>query len=268
MKKFYHGTLSKNIDNIKKFGLLIDPPTNFKHVHGFSTEKQISLSTNYNEAFYYISLFANKNPITILIIELEDDFKLYDGLSDIEKVSKVNILLKNIKGAYDKEEFIKLKNLENNKNNINYNLLRGRDKDVALKYYKEEIRLTMSKLNKYLEMAKYDRRYDKPGWSILPIGAINLKTGKNQYINVLDDTGAMILVKSMTGQYKLVCGAGSPDGYGKMDDYVTLYHDQTMNNFGNPVSWKIVGQFKTNQEGLDNVAKICGKNSVAGAVFK
>ena len=134
-KILYHGTLSKNVPSVQGKGLLIHPSSNFKNIHGFNTGGQISLATTYNDAFYYISLFANNQPVTILVIKLDSSFKLEKGLSDIEKVVKKDIEPKYIIGAYKGEDLIKLNNLNNNTNYINFNLLKGSDKTVALKYF-------------------------------------------------------------------------------------------------------------------------------------
>lgn len=150
----YHGTLSKNLLSIQRNGLRNDSSSNEK-IHGYDTNGQISFSTNYNDAFYYASLFANKSPISILLVELNNDIEIFKGAAHSEIIVKKSIPNTFIRGAFLNEKMIPLKQLKTNINYINYELLTGMDKKVALKYYinenKNKEKNNMSKLR---EMVK------------------------------------------------------------------------------------------------------------------
>lgn len=137
---FYHGTRSENLDSIRKEGLSISAKTN-KDTHGFNTRGQISLTGDYNQAFYYSSIFAKEGvPITILVIQLDySDNKFENGISYREYVTKYDIDPKYIIGAYDERgKLIKLKDLESTINYIDFNRLTGSDLKVAKQYYMNE----------------------------------------------------------------------------------------------------------------------------------
>ena len=133
---FYHGTLSENIDSIRKEGLSISAKTN-KNTHGFNTQGQISLTGDYTQAFYYSSLFANHEPITILVIQIDyADNKFEKGISYREYVIKYDIDPKYIIGAYDENhKLIPLKDLKSTNNYIDFNRLSGSDLKVAKQYH-------------------------------------------------------------------------------------------------------------------------------------
>jgi hypothetical protein len=133
--RFFHGTTSSNIESIRKNGLLTSVETN-KKIHGFNTQGQISLSSDYNLAFYYSSLFSSKKPITILVIQLDTSYKIDRGFSHQEYVVKFDISPENILGAYDEKcNLIPLKKLDNTLNYIDFSLLSGSDLKVAKQYH-------------------------------------------------------------------------------------------------------------------------------------
>lgn len=180
MKILYHGTMSKNLDKIKHTGLKINSSNN-KHIHGYDVDGQISLSSSYQDAFYYASLFANQNPITILIIKI-DETVLKKGTAFNELVSKMDILPEFIIGAYDEEKIIKLKHLNVDRNYINYELLTGADKRVALKQYnniKMEFNMKISKILTERSFSKYEEFQDA-------LMAAKEKNNYNEFKNILE----------------------------------------------------------------------------------
>ena len=123
-KVFYHGTFSSNIDSIRKSGLLCNTKTN-KSIHGFNTEGQISITPDYDTAYYYASLFAGKKPLMILKLSLGKKFKIIKGFSSIEFILKQDVQPEFIDGAYEGDSFVQLKDLDPNKNYIDYKQLKG-----------------------------------------------------------------------------------------------------------------------------------------------
>lgn len=128
---FFHGTLSSNVDSIREHGLLTTANTN-KKIHGFNTQGQISLTGDYNLAFYYASIFSDKKPITILVIQLDTSYKFNKGISFSEYTAKFNIRPENILGAYNESgKLIPLNKLNKEMNYIDMSRLTGNDLKVA-----------------------------------------------------------------------------------------------------------------------------------------
>jgi len=123
-KIFYHGTLSSNLNSIKEKGLLCNTKTN-KAIHGFNTEGQISITPDYDTAYYYASLFSGKNPVTILKLSLDHSFKIIKGFSSVEFVLRQDVNPKFIVGANEGDTFVTLKDLDPMKSYVDYKLLKG-----------------------------------------------------------------------------------------------------------------------------------------------
>lgn len=135
-KIYYHATLSSNIPSIDTNGLKIGIKTN-KHVHGFDIKNKIFVSTSYDEAFYYGSLFANKKPISIIILKLPDSY-VKPGYTKTEFIVNQNIDPIFIEGVYQNKKIIDLSLVDINKNYINYDMLKGADLKVALEDYNND----------------------------------------------------------------------------------------------------------------------------------
>lgn len=135
---YYHGTPSSNLPSIRKVGLLTDPPKTFESSHGWKTKGRLSLSDNYDDAFYYASLFTSQKnePITILRVKVPISKKLKRGVAYTEKISDEDIDPKYLTTISSDNKVISLKNLKSNKNHINlFRLKRIANRLVAEESY-------------------------------------------------------------------------------------------------------------------------------------
>lgn len=128
-------------------------------------------------------------------------------------------------------------------------------------------------LNEWKKYNENRSNYVYPkGWAVLNAGTINLKNGDTKYFNVIENLdgreGTLVLVKN--GSKYLVISSSSSIKYYKekypIGSYAKAYHDQTFRPFSNDLL--IVGYYKTNEESLNKIKEIIGKNTASFAVFK
>jgi hypothetical protein len=118
---------------MKSNGLEIGSASNTKS-HGYSgMGDKIFLAETYNEAFYFISQFVKQSE-PIAILQVKRDFDIEAGRPrEWKTYENVPPALMSI---WDGSKMIPLKRLKpENINYINYDLLKGADKTVALKYW-------------------------------------------------------------------------------------------------------------------------------------
>lgn len=123
-KPYYHGTFSSNLPSIKRHGLTFKQP-NPEHGYKDTTDK-IFIADDYNEAFYYISIFASQRghpPISILTVKPNSE--VYKGYARNEYYVTEPIPPKNIKAD----------GWNPNTSYIDITRLKGADRKVAEKYY-------------------------------------------------------------------------------------------------------------------------------------
>jgi hypothetical protein len=133
-KILFHGTRSSVLPNIKSKGLEIGSKSNTK-AHGYSgMENKIFLAETYNEAFYFISSFVKQGePIAILQIRKNFDIESLGRAREWVTYEDIPPALISI---WDGSKMIPLKRIKpENINYINYDLLKGADQSVALKYW-------------------------------------------------------------------------------------------------------------------------------------
>lgn len=129
-----------------------------------------------------------------------------------------------------------------------------------------------------------EARYMKNAWHVLPIGAVNLVTGKNKFLDVFEDEGEEgVLVLVSRVEYNFNTGQNENKGYKGIigykdktqplgwyikehgEDYIALQHDQNLNDMGN---WKLEKEFLTTKEGFEELINYTGKKSLICAVMK
>lgn len=119
--------------------------------------------------------------------------------------------------------------------------------------------------------SKHPSYYDrKRAISILPIGLVNLTTGKNALFgNVFDGweegSGVNLLVKDQsTGKFMAVHSSG--DVGIPVGTQVQFKHDQSFRPIGEV--WEVIGIFPHSKEGLTQLSQKAGKAAVSMATFK
>jgi len=94
---------------------------------------------------------------------------------------------------------------------------------------------------------------------VLPLGMINLKTGKNKFIDdFLDSMWSFVLIEK-DGKYALIAGASN--NYEFENNIIYLAHDQTHRDLG---KWKYQGNYKN----LNALRKVVKEKNIKGFVFK
>lgn len=102
---------------------------------------------------------------------------------------------------------------------------------------------------------------------ILPVGLVNLTTGKNAKFGVIWDCwndGSNILVKEGE-KFRVVHTSGGAEDF-VAGDTIVLAHDQAGARIGG--IWTIVGTAPHTPAGLLELKRLSGKSSLAFATFK
>jgi hypothetical protein len=130
----FHGTRSSNLINIKSKGLTIGSKSNTKS-HGYGgMENKIFLAETYNEAFYFISQFV-KSGEPVAVLQIKRDFEI-ESLGRAKEWVTHEDIPASLMSIWGGSKMVPLRKLNpENINYINYDLLKGADKTVALKYW-------------------------------------------------------------------------------------------------------------------------------------
>ena len=113
-------------------------------------------------------------------------------------------------------------------------------------------------------------------YPILPIGKVNLTTGKNELFGTIWDgwepatenrvsTNILVLeTEKMT--YRVVHSSGDMKEWATKANVLEFKHDQTGARIGQ--MWKVIGVFPHTKLGLLDLQKETGKSSLSFATFK
>lgn len=115
-------------------------------------------------------------------------------------------------------------------------------------------------------------------WAVLPIGVVNLTTGKNQFFNVLSNnpTDTIVLCKMPNINYirqddpksdptRYVGIIGTKGRYAEEGARRELRHDQTGARLG---TITVIGHYEINRAGFDEIRGIVKRPGLRCAVFK
>jgi len=102
----------------------------------------------------------------------------------------------------------------------------------------------------------------REGHPVLPVGPVNLMTGKNEYIDdYLTYDYTFVVIQNMdTATFAMISGAQGH--YFKNAEIIHLYHDQTFKRIGD--RWMVLGEYTK----LSDVRNRIHKNRIRGYVFK
>lgn len=113
----------------------------------------------------------------------------------------------------------------------------------------------------------------------MPIGSVNLRTGKNEMFGTVWDCwpesegGACILVRdaSAPSKFRVCFTSGRVESTAlqfPVDSHMNIIHDQTRRRLGSWAGWNVVGVFPYTPQGLLDMRNRSCSNSLTFATFK
>lgn len=117
---------------------------------------------------------------------------------------------------------------------------------------------------------KHHGGWKNEGCAVLPIGTVNLTTGKNALFGEVwhgweENASHSNILVCEGNKFKVLHTCGGATEFIK-GDTISLKHDQTLSRIG--FYWKVVGTVPHTKEGLLKLKQLSGKSSLAFSTFK